>query len=390
MRRMPSGTLSVPSNVMDGEWLAAIAAKLDSSSVLDPDDIGDSWALAAARDNGPPVIFDVWDGNITLPIEQLMDEICDIVAVPLPGASDGGRMLRVDLQNSPDSERAWFLVPGGLVSVYADRRGEHASVELVTRDSILHDQFQCWADYRLTGRPLQGAVYTIVTTRRGGFETQFLDFSGSELVRDNYTDETLRQYDRAVAELNKSEPAGRVVILCGPTGTGKTHLVRAFMHDVEESMFIVLPQGMVESLVGPSMIPLLLDLREGNDEDLSRIVFVLEDADDALVPRDGGNINLISALLNFGDGILGHALNIRIIATTNQPTDKIDPAIKRPGRMIARLHLGNLTSEHAQRVLRRLNPKAALPERGNAQRIGFGSNVPASFSLAEVYEAART
>lgn len=170
------------------------------------------------------------------------------------------------------------------------------------------------------------------------------------------------------------------------TVTHNTHLVRALIHDVEDALFIIIPQGMLETLVGPSMIGLLLEVK---DEDRP-IIFVLEDADDALVPRDGGNISLISALLNMGDGIIGQALNVRIICTTNARADQIDAAIMRPGRLISHMHVGSLPVDFAKEVLARLCVKAVLPERKDKKAVGFGTTgKPAAYTLAEIYEAAR-
>jgi hypothetical protein len=47
------------------------------------------------------------------------------------------------------------------------------------------------------------------------------------------------------------------------------------------------------------------------------ILFIIEDADDCLVPRGSGNVSTISSLLNYTDGIFGSMLDLRIIATTN-------------------------------------------------------------------------
>ena len=389
MLRTQLGTLFAHWNVMDVEWLRLITEPRVPLPRLQIDSITEQWVLNTASDDGPPVIQDMWDGTLQVSPHQLIEEAMEVSFAPFAGAATTARMLYTDMRDSPEQERVWLLFPEGLVYVVASGVTGLGQVTLVTRDSIFHNQFHGWASVRLTDRPYQGAVFTVVSTPSGQFDAQFLDFTGAPLVRDNYTDTALVQYDRAVRELNSSDPAGRVVILDGPTGTGKTHLVRALIHDVEDSMFLVLPQGMVEHLVGPSMIPMLIDLRDNADNEPSRIVFVLEDADDALVPRDGGNINLISALLNFGDGILGHALNIRVVATTNQPTDHIDPAIKRPGRMIAHLHLDALTLDHATRVLRRLNPQAQLPSK-RSSHIGFTNGDAAPrYSLAEIYEASR-
>lgn len=344
--------------------------------------IADQWTRAVALDGGPPVIRDQWQGTFKLPVEDILNQLHELDPSLI--------LLTVMLESTPDSEKAYLGNDSTLVRVYLDAVASHGAIEVITRDWDMHKLFSAWAGPLFTNEKPQGSVFTIISSM-AGLQTHFLDFSGAELERGNYTDEVLKKYDAAVAQLNQDDPHGRLVILDGPTGSGKTHMVRGFLHDVQDSLFLVIPQGLVEQLVGPSMIPLLLDLRYGSstsNNKPARVVFILEDADDALVPRDGGNINLISALLNFGDGILAQALNIRVIATTNQPTKKIDEAIMRPGRLLQHMSIDRLNAEHAARVLERLNPEAVLPRKEDGRQIGFDQLTSARYSLAEIYDAA--
>jgi SpoVK/Ycf46/Vps4 family AAA+-type ATPase len=106
------------------------------------------------------------------------------------------------------------------------------------------------------------------------------------------------------------------------------------------------------------------------------ICFIVEDGDDILVPRAADNMSAITALLNFGDGIIGALLDVKVIVTTNAKSVEMDSAILRRGRLSARVEVGPLSPDKATEVFRRLNGEDA-PEITN------------KMILAEVYGVAR-
>jgi hypothetical protein len=99
-------------------------------------------------------------------------------------------------------------------------------------------------------------------------------------------------------------------------------------------------------------------------------VVILEDAESLLMQRGADNQENLSNLLNISDGFLGEMLKLHVICTINCPMDKIDPAILRPGRLLA------------MREFVRLSPVQAALLAG-AKR--FSLNEQADYSLAEMY-----
>ena len=336
-------------------------------------EVADLVTLAVMQDHGAPCLKGSWSGTIIGEAET--DDIAAMANV---------RCITVHDQGDDDYEYTYVGEDHAYMQILSSDEG-FIAITLITRDQAAFDAVKAWCDDNLSKGKPRGSCYTIVQTQQG-VATSFLDFAGADLERGNYPEKIIKQFDYSVSQLSSSEPTGRVMIIDGPTGSGKTSLVRGLIQEVEDAIFVVIPQGMLESLVGPGMINMLIDLK---DEDRP-IIFVLEDADDALVPRDGGNISLISALLNMGDGILGQALNIRIICTTNARADQIDSAIMRPGRLIAHMHVGALPVDFAKGVLARINPEATLPERQERKGVGFGTtSKPSTYTIAEIYEAAR-
>jgi len=194
----------------------------------------------------------------------------------------------------------------------------------------------------------------------------------SPLIEENYEDGIIDDYLHIVKNFNKPSPQGRLVIMHGEAGTGKTHLVKALINDLTNCTAVVLPAKLVPEIDGPSLIPLFVRHKMGKKKP---IVMVIEDADACLAPRGTDNISAISTLLNNTDGILGTILDLRIVATTNQPRLEFDRALMRPGRLCRNVGVGLLDAEKCNKIYRRLSEKNE-----NKYESGQGP-----FSLAEVY-----
>ena len=227
----------------------------------------------------------------------------------------------------------------------------------------------------------KGHIYAIV--RQGmHLGLNSIGNAGIPLVADNYTKKVQDDYRFAINDLNSESPSGRIVIMRGPAGTGKTHLIRAMLLQVPDAMFVLISPEVVTNLAGPELLPLLMNYRGGST---GPIVLVLEDADRCLVTRADENMSLIQSLLNLGDGILGSLLDIRIVATTNADELKMEPAIMRPGRLSKMLDVNHVDFETATSIFTRLLPGLAMPEvlkKNNPHN-------PLKMTLAEVYSLAR-
>lgn len=174
----------------------------------------------------------------------------------------------------------------------------------------------------------------------------------------NYTPDVQEAFNLIGESISDKEPDGRLSILEGPPGTGKTHFVKAIITANPKANYCFIPSNMVGGLAEPSFVSLLLDIRSVSKP----TVLVIEDADVALTSRDESNMSILSTLLNLTDGMMGDALNIRVLATTNAKVSQLDSAVLRPGRLLSKLHLGKLPKAQAQEVYRRItgSPDATL------------------------------
>lgn len=179
-----------------------------------------------------------------------------------------------------------------------------------------------------------------------------------KFIPQNYTDAVAHGFDYILDSFQSKKPPGRLAILSGPPGTGKTHFIRSLIHSNKESKYIFLPNMLISQVDGPEFAALLFK-RHSND--LKSIVLILEDADIALAKRDRVNTSDVSALLNYTDGIYGDLLDIKVLATTNLPKLKLDPALLRKGRLLKYFETDKVSPQKANEIYQRITNKYNSP-----------------------------
>jgi hypothetical protein len=272
-------------------------------------------------------------------------------------ADRGGHCLKSALP-SKCGIQAIYVWPHAVVEVNIDiHEDAYVSIQIMsTRESwvyMLADKIKQWIVQKQPVSVRRGRVFMMGVAPMGGISFFRLPGNASvPLERDNYMPDVMSSVDGAIAELNSRTPNGRLTILDGPPGTGKTFLVYGLMQAVPTGMFIFIPPGMVEQLGDPSFVPALLRLGESKITGPS--IFVIEDADACLVKRHNGNLSAISALLNLTSGIVGRMLDVRVLASSNAPSMEIDGAVTRKGRISQHITVDAIGREQANKVYNRL------------------------------------
>lgn len=220
----------------------------------------------------------------------------------------------------------------------------------------------------------KGVVFCLLKDCNGSISLEEIGVAGNPLEEINYSEDVIKKFKHVVKDIGSVDPCGRLTIIDGPPGTGKTFLVRSLLDMADKCSFVIIPPSMVSGLTGPDLLPVLLQETSYKE---TKIVFILEDADDCLAPRMADNMNTIGTLLNLADGILGKLLDVRIVATTNAKEVDLDTAIRRVGRLCQRIEVGLLSKEQAEKVFNKLAPNESMPK--------FKGQV----TLAEVYSLAR-
>lgn len=235
-------------------------------------------------------------------------------------------------------------------SVLTTWQGSDCSVELV---SYVKAELEMMLAIR-KNKPLTsaGTVY-MVASKKNGLSVTPIGKAGVPLVRDNYTSDIISSFDYITQSFSEPDPAGRLVILHGEPGTGKSFFIRGLLESVKNVKCVLMPAQLAVRLEDPQFLTTMLE--EVNDDDTKvPILIIIEDADAILTNRADGDMSAISALLNMADGIFGSLIDLRIIATTNAKSVDIDVALLRPGRLLEKVHIGLLSSEQAEAIYYRL------------------------------------
>jgi len=190
------------------------------------------------------------------------------------------------------------------------------------------------------------------------FDVKPFDFD----IKTHYNDDFHDIHNLIFNSLTTKNKNG-IVLLHGKYGTGKTYYLRHLISNIERK-FIYYPLNMIEALSSPEFLPFIS--RQPNS------VLILEDCESLLVHRENGfnNASALSNLLNLGDGLLSDALSVNVICTFNAGTKKIDDAILRKGRLLARYEFKELEVSKTQ-VL--------------AQKIGKNVKIERPMTVSDIY-----
>jgi hypothetical protein len=171
------------------------------------------------------------------------------------------------------------------------------------------------------------------------FELKIIDVKKTRLDLKLYYEDDFLEIDKTIQErLNKKNDKG-IVLLHGLPGTGKTTYLRYLIGKVKKRVLFV-PPSVAQNITNPEFMNLLLDYPNS--------ILIIEDAENIIMDRQITGSSAVSNLLNISDGLLGDCLNTQIICTFNMPISKIDTALMRKGRLIAKYYFGKLSVAKAQ------------------------------------------
>lgn len=227
----------------------------------------------------------------------------------------------------------------------------------VLKDTILNEVA------KLSKQSKEGKIHLLKATSYG-FETEEFKLPKPKIDLElNYGKDFVKINDSIVTALtSKKEQRGRLVLLHGLPGTGKTTYIKWLANHMKRKV-LFLPPILAESIVNPDFVPFLMDNKD--------CILVIEDAEKIIGDRNNSYASTgVSNILNLTDGILGDILNISIIATFNMDKEKIDSALLRKGRLIAEHKFDKLNVEDTNILIKHL---------------GMGNVVDKGMTLADIY-----
>lgn len=202
---------------------------------------------------------------------------------------------------------------------------------------------------------------SLLVQTRHGINLESIEIAEPNLsIEHNYNDDFEDVHKQIIHRLSKNKDKG-LVLLHGKPGTGKTSYIRHLVTSVKKKVIFLSP-NMAAAITDPNLISVLIQNPDS--------ILVIEDAENIIVDRNKDEHSPVSILLNLTDGLLADCLHMQVICSFNTDLSKVDSALLRKGRLIAKYEFKELEVEKAQ-VL--------------SNRLGFSSVITQPTTLSEVY-----
>lgn len=207
-------------------------------------------------------------------------------------------------------------------------------------------------------------MFKVLSQSDRGFHTDEVKTSDfNEIDIAGLYNDDFNEIDEIIKESMKEIHSG-LILLHGKPGTGKTTYIKHLMSVFNETVFIFIQNEFVKDLLNPAFISFLLKHKDS--------ILVIEDAEKVISSRENiSEDSVVSTILQLTDGLFSDFLNIKIICTFNTSIDKVDKALLRKGRMIAKYEFENLSVEKSNILLEKQGFEASDKELSLADIFGY-------------------
>lgn len=278
-----------------------------------------------------------------------------------------GQILRIDRTKDEDplkidydlSEVLLIIKKGFMISV-ANGRIElmyGSGIEEVERIEVIKKIDEFKTDYKKVSK------FHMIQHSEGYFELTDFDIKPFKIDLESHYNDDFQEIHKIITSSLMTKEKNGLVLLHGVYGSGKTYYLRHLISNIDRK-FIYFPLNMIEAISSPEFLPFIS--QQPNS------VLILEDCESLLVHRENGfsNASALSNLLNLGDGLLSDALSVNVICTFNSGLKKIDDAILRKGRLLARYEFKELEMMKARAL---------------AEKIGKNANIEKPMTVSDIY-----
>jgi hypothetical protein len=201
----------------------------------------------------------------------------------------------------------------------------------------------------------------LVSKENGYLSLVALDIKKTNVsIANHYNDDFADVSNIIINRLNTDNDKG-LVLLHGLPGTGKTSYIRYLTNSINKKL-IFLPPDLVCEISSPNFLSFIIEHPNS--------ILIIEDAENIIEERIGGGSAVMSNLLNLTDGLLSDCLKLQVVCSFNTQLGKIDKALLRKGRLIARYEFQALEKSKAQRL---------------SDTLGFDSLISEDMTLAQIF-----
>ncbi len=269
---------------------------------------------------------------------------------------DDSQIIRIERAYDKDpistdysrSETLFILKKGFMLGIYDDNIDMMYSSDISVAERS--EMIKVIEQFKVSDQKLSN--FYMVQSSKGCFDLTNFEIKPFDLdIRSHYNDDFEDIHKLIIRSLTEKEKNG-LILLHGKYGSGKTYYLRHLINKVERK-FIYFPANMIESLSSPEFLPFISSQPDS--------VLILEDCESLLIHRESGlnNASSLSNLLNLGDGLLADALSINAICTFNAGIKKIDDAILRKGRLLARYEFKELEISKSRALAQKIGKECS-------------------------------
>ncbi|MGF1563827.1 MAG: AAA family ATPase [Flavobacteriales bacterium] len=234
----------------------------------------------------------------------------------------------------------WMGMDGVLIAFDADAQELHF-LFLATAQSLVSELEDLAKGCKVQHKRSEPFVHVVAASGRG-LDIVPIRVNRPRLNISKHYNDDFRDVHAVIRKrLNRNNDKG-IVLLHGLPGTGKTTYLRYLIATLKKNV-IFIPPGFADRLTDPNFMSLLMQYPNS--------VLVIEDAERVLADRELEGFSAVSVLLNLSDGLLSDCLNMQLICTFNTHLSRIDQALLRQGRLIARYCFRELEAEKAGALL---------------------------------------
>lgn len=221
-----------------------------------------------------------------------------------------------------------------LISVESSKEGRLVAMELANSFTNLlkdtYDKIPKKLEYNMSFIVTENQSLRLKTKTR----ESDLQFDNPNFIDKFYNNNVVVFHDKILTDIQNNGKG--LYLIHGLPGSGKTSYIEylTYLLAKNERQVVYLPADNINFFSNPSFSGFAL-------ESLKDTVIVIEDAEEILTQSSKRN-SATSTLLQLTDGFLSKFINCVIIGTFNTNIDKIDPALKREGRLKDVIEIGEL------------------------------------------------